>query len=160
MLHSERQLVQSTWATVAPNAAAIGALFYDRMFELDPSLRALFGVTTAEQGKKLTQILAVAIASLDRLEHLIPALEALGRRHVDYGVRDEHYETGGRALLDTLALGLGDAFTAEVRAAWTAAYTALTGVMRRAAAEEEARLRDGAAISRTAARRQRTRAVA
>ena len=43
----------------------------------------------------------------------------------------------GRALLDTLAAGLGPAFTEEVRAAWTTTYLTLAGVMLRAAAEPQ-----------------------
>ena len=161
MLHSERHLVQTTWATLAPNAPAVAVLFYDRLFTLDPSLRLMFAhADMAEQGKKLTQMLSVAVASLDRLEQLVPAVEALGRRHAAYGVRDEHYDTVGRALLDTLALGLGQAFTSDVRGAWAAVYATLSGFMRRAAAEQEAALCDAAAVCRTAARRRRGRAVA
>ena len=114
MYSTERRIVQATWAQLAPHAAAVAALFYTRLFQLDPSLRALFArADMAEQGKKLTQMLAVAVASLDRLEQLLPALEAL-------------------------ALGLGPAFTAEARAAWTTVYVTLAGVMRRAAAEQHA----------------------
>ena len=49
-------------------------------------------------------------------------MQALGRRHAGYGVRPEHYDTVGAALLWTLEQGLGDAFTDDVRAAWAEAY--------------------------------------
>ena len=68
-----------------------------------------------------------------------------------YGVRDEHYAIVGQALLDTLAIGLGSAFTAEVRAAWTETYLVLAGVMQRAAAEHAATLLDAAARERLVA---------
>jgi hemoglobin-like flavoprotein len=159
MLHTERHIVRATWAQVAPNAPAVAALFYGRLFELDPSLRPLFAhADMPEQGRKLTTMLTVAVNSLERLEDLIPAVEALGRRHAGYGVRDEHYDTVGRALLDTLAAGLGAAFTTEARAAWTEVYAALAGVMRRAAKEQEAAARDGAPLHAPTARR-RTRAA-
>jgi hemoglobin-like flavoprotein len=161
MLHTERHIVQATWAQVAPNAPAVAALFYGRLFELDPSLRELFAhADMREQGRKLTTMLTVAINSLDRLEELIPAVEALGRRHAGYGVRDEHYDTVGRALLDTLAAGLGAAFTPEARAAWSEVYAALAGVMRRAAEEHAASLRDQAAHFPATARRRTSAAVA
>ena len=135
----QRALVRETWAAVAPIAPTAAALFYGRLFELDPSLRRLFGSTDlAEQGKKLMQTLSVAVASLDRLDALIPAVEALGRRHVGYGVRDDHYATVAQALLWTLEQGLGPAFTAEAREAWTAVYLTLAGVMQRAAATQAA----------------------
>ena len=130
--------MQTTWAQVAPNAALVAQLFYARLFELDPSLHILFAhADIGEQGKKLTQMITVAVKSLDRLDQLIPAVEALGRRHTGYGVREQHYGTVGRALLDTLAAGLGPAFTEEVCAAWTTTYLTLAAVMLRAAATPE-----------------------
>ena len=109
-------------------------LFYGRLFELEPALRRLFGRTDMEeQRRKLMQMLAVAVAALDRLDTLRPALEALGRRHVGYGVEDRHYGLVGAALLWTLEQGLGDEYTASVRDAWTAAYTALSTIMQDAA---------------------------
>jgi hemoglobin-like flavoprotein len=131
-----KQLVQESWMQVEPIADAAATLFYDRLFELDPSLRALFPSTDLrEQKKKLMQTLTVAVRSLYRLDELTPALEALGRRHVGYRVRDEHYETVGQALLWTLEQGLGAAFTPEVRAAWVETYQLVASVMQRAARE-------------------------
>ena len=159
--HTARLLVQSTWAQVAPSAAAVAALFYARLFELDPSLRPMFShADMAEQGRKLTTMLTVAVNALDRLEALIPAVEALGRRHAGYGVRDEHYDTVGRALLDTLAAGLGAAFTAEARCAWSDVYATVAGVMQRATREQEAALRDSATLRPSSARRRVSAAVA
>ena len=131
----QRAIVRETWAAVAPIAPAAAALFYSRLFELDPSLRRLFGhASMEEQGRKLMQTLSVAVASLDRLDTLLPAVEALGRRHVGYGVRDEHYATVGEALLWTLEKGLGESFTDEARVAWATTYRTLAGVMQRATA--------------------------
>jgi hemoglobin-like flavoprotein len=87
-----------------------------------------------EQRRKLMQMLAVAVAALDRLETLRPALEALGRQHIDYGVENRHYSLVGAALLWTLEQGLGDEYTGSVRDAWTAAYTTLSTIMQDAAA--------------------------
>ena len=87
----------------------------------------------AEQGAKLMQTLAVAVAHLDNLGTLAPAIEALARRHVDYSVTAEHYDIVGAALLWTLEQGLGDDFTPAAYAAWATVYTTLAGVMKRAA---------------------------
>ncbi|MFL5542728.1 MAG: globin family protein, partial [Longimicrobiaceae bacterium] len=111
--------------------------FYGRLFELDPSLRPMFRGDLEEQGKKLMQMITVVVRGLDRLDQLVPAVEALGRRHAGYGVRDSHFDTVAAALLWTLGQGLGDAFTAPVKAAWTEAYTLLATVMKRAAAGEQ-----------------------
>src|SRR3712207_225737 len=98
----QKLLVQQTFADVAPIADVAARLFYARLFELDPSLEALFGGDMEEQGRKLMQMLTVAVRGLDHLDELVPAVRALGRRHVGYGVRDEHYATVGAALLWTL----------------------------------------------------------
>jgi len=132
----QQTLIRESWAQVAPIADAAATIFYDRLFELDPSLRRLFSRTDmAGQRRNLMQTLAVVVASIDRLESIVPAVEALGRRHAGYGVEAAHFETVGQALLDSLAVGLGEDFTAEVRDAWATAYGILAGVMQSAAAE-------------------------
>jgi nitric oxide dioxygenase len=138
MTPQQQDLVRSTWAMVAPIADDAARLFYDRLFELDPALRRLFARTDMDaQRRNLMQTLAVVVKGIDRLETLVPAVEALGRRHAGYGVEARHYATVGQALLDTLATGLGDAFTPEARDAWGEAYGLLSDVMLAAASEAE-----------------------
>jgi nitric oxide dioxygenase len=113
-------------------------IFYARLFELDSRLEGLFSNTDMpKQRKVLMQTLAVVVKSIDKLDQLVPAVRALGRRHASYGVRTEHYATVGAALLWTLEQGLGDAFTSEVREAWATAYGTLASVMIEAAGESE-----------------------
>ena len=128
-------LVQSSWAKVAPISDTAADLFYGKLFELDPTLRALFPEDMTEQKKKLMQTLAVCVNGLSDLGEIVPAVKALGQRHVGYNVKDEHYETVGTALLWTLGQGLGDDFTPETEAAWTGVYTVLATTMKEAAAE-------------------------
>jgi hemoglobin-like flavoprotein len=134
MTNLQIELVQSSFESVKPIAEVAADLFYTRLFELDPSLRAMFRTDRAEQGRKLMHMIGMAVKGLSRPEQILPAVEELGRRHACYGVRDEHYATVGAALLWTLEQGLGEAFTPDVRAAWTAVYTLLAGTMQRAAA--------------------------
>ena len=122
-------LVQASFERVLPIADAVADLFYDRLFALDPSLRALVPADLREQKRKLLGMLAFAVGALDRPAALLPAVERLGARHVGYGVRPEHYATVGQALLWTLEAGLGGAFTPEVRAAWAAVYDSLATTM-------------------------------
>ncbi|MCR9198904.1 MAG: globin domain-containing protein [Planctomycetaceae bacterium] len=128
-------LVQSSWAKVAPISDTAADLFYGKLFELDPSLQELFPEDMTEQKKKLMQTLAVCVNGLSDLGEIVPAVKALGQRHVGYKVKDEHYETVGTALLWTLGQGLGDEFTAETEKAWTGVYTVLATTMKEAAAE-------------------------
>ena len=127
-------LVQGSWAAVVPIKAQAAELFYGRLFELDPSLRPLFKGDMAEQGAKLTAMLNTVITGLTRLDTIVPAAQALARRHVAYGVKPEHYDTVGAALLWTLRQGLGPAFTPETEAAWTRTYGVLSSTMIAAAA--------------------------
>ena len=131
----EIALVQGSFEQVLPIADTAAALFYGRLFELDPSLRALFRNDMVAQGRALMGMIKVAVAGLTRLDQIVPAVQVLGRRHGGYGVRDEHYATVASALLWTLERGLGEAFTPETRAAWVKVYTLLAETMQQAAAE-------------------------
>ncbi len=127
---THRALVRDSWAMVTPMSNEAAALFYARLFELDPALRRLFaGSDMPAQGQKLMQMLTVAVAQLDRLDTLVPAVAALGERHRGYGVRHEHFATVGAALLWTLEQGLGPAYTPAVREAWTVTYETLAAAM-------------------------------
>jgi hemoglobin-like flavoprotein len=133
--YAQKVLVQNSFAAIAPNADAVAALFYGRLFEIDPSLRHMFRGDMAEQRKKLMQMLTAAVKGLDRLEQLVPVVQDLGRRHAKYGVADEHYDTVAAALLWTLEQGLGEAFTDELKGAWVTVYTLLATTMKNAANE-------------------------
>lgn len=122
-------LVQTTFAKVAPISDKAAILFYDRLFELAPQVRAMFPTDLTEQRRKLMATLAVVVGGLSNLQSVLPAASALAKRHVAYGAQPAHYPVVGAALLWTLEQGLGAAWTPEVAAAWTAAYTTLSGYM-------------------------------
>lgn len=130
--------VQHTFARVAPIAEHAAALFYERLFMLDPNLRPLFKGDMVQQGRMLMQTLALAVRGLQNPMALVPALEQMGQRHVTYGVSEAHYDTVGSALLWTLEQGLGDAYTPAVAAAWQEAYGLLAGVMKAGARKAQA----------------------
>jgi len=133
MTPQQIELVRKSFLLVVPISKTAAALFYDRLFVLDPSLRHLFKSDLSAQGDKLMAMLGTAVDLLDKPDKLIPAVEALGRSHLKYGVQDEHYQTVGAALLWTLEKGLGSAFTPDVKAAWIAVYGVLSETMRSAA---------------------------
>ena len=133
MTPREKSVVRETFAQVAPSANTAATLFYGRLFELDPTLKELFKVDMREQGRKLMQMIGLAVSKLDALDELVPAVQALGRRHAGYGVKDVDYDTVGAALLWTLQQGLGPAFTPEVKSAWTTVYGLLASTMKAAA---------------------------
>ena len=129
MTPEQVNLVQQSFAKVAPISEQAAALFYDRLFEVAPAVRSMFPDDMTEQRKKLTATLAVVVNGLTNLEAVLPAASALAKRHVSYGAKPEHYPVVGGALLWTLEKGHGDAWTSDTAAAWTAAYGTLSGYM-------------------------------
>jgi hemoglobin-like flavoprotein len=104
-------------------------LFYCRLFELDPSLRLMFKADMTEQKQKLIVALAMVIGRLEKLDSLLPALRELGRRHKTYGVRNRQYDVVGEALVWTMEIGHGAAWTPELAAAWKGVYRKVAGAM-------------------------------
>lgn len=133
----EKRIVQGSWALVEPISEKAASIFYARLFELDPSLKEMFPSDMTEQGKKLMQILSVAVKGLDRLDDIVPTVEKLGQRHVEYGVKDAHYDTVAAALLYTLQQGLGETYSDQVKEAWVTVYTVLADTMKGAPAASE-----------------------
>ena len=123
------KLVQESFAKVAPISETAAGLFYNRLFEVAPQVKAMFPSDMTEQRKKLMATLAFVVNGLGDLQSILPAASALAIRHVSYGARAEHYPVVGAALLWTLEKGLGEAWTPDVAAAWTAAYGTLSGFM-------------------------------
>jgi hemoglobin-like flavoprotein len=123
------KLVQESFAKVAPIADQAAVIFYDRLFEVAPQVKAMFPADMTEQRRKLMAMLAAVVNGLGNLETVLPAASALANRHVTYGAKAEHYPVVGAALLWTLEKGLGDGWTPEVAEAWTDAYDWLSGVM-------------------------------
>ncbi len=138
MSPQEIQLVRTSFTRIVPIADQAAALFYARLFELDPGLRGLFRGDMAEQGRKLMQAIGFCVASLDRLPSIVPMVRQLGLRHAGYQVREAHYESVGAALLWTLEKGLGADFTPAMRTAWSKLYWLLAETMKAGA-------RDGSA---------------
>ncbi len=132
------ELVQSSFAKVVPIAETAAELFYDRLFELDPSLRSLFRSDMKEQGKKLMASLQMVVGNLRNLDRIVPGVQAMALRHVNYGVKNSDYAVVGQALIDTLEKGLGAGFTPEVREAWLSAYTILANTMKSAVSASQA----------------------
>lgn len=133
----QKFLIQKSFTQILPLAETVALIFYERLFELDPSLKAMFKGDISAQSRKLMQTLKLAVHNLNRWDELVPMLQLLGRQHAGYGVTEAHYDRVAEALLWAMAEGIGPDFTPEVAAAWTEMYTLLAGVMQTAAAEIE-----------------------
>ena len=129
MTSEQVKAIQESFAKVAPISEQAAEIFYGRLFEIAPAVEPLFRGDMKEQGKKLMAMLTVVINGLSNLEAILPAASALAKRHVGYGVKATDYAAVGEALLWTLERGLGEHWTPDVAAAWTAAYTVLSDFM-------------------------------
>jgi hemoglobin-like flavoprotein len=137
MTPGQIDLIRTSWAAVEPDGEALSSAFYQRLFELDPVLRRLFAKTDmTAQGRIVMQTFKVIVASLDDFDTIVPFIQALGRVHARYGVRDEHYDTVGAALMWTLDRMLDARFDDATADAWATAYHVLATLMIEAAHEE------------------------
>lgn len=127
------RIIRYTWSLVLPIADTAAGLFYERLFQLDPGLKPMFRTDPKAQRVKLISMLALVVKGIGNLEGLIGTVQEMGMRHVNYGVKDEHYDTVGEAFLWTLEQGLGEAWTPEAQLAWVAAYGILSSTMKSAA---------------------------
>ena len=138
MTNEQIKIVKENFNQIAPLADEVASEFYERLFQLDASLRPLFKEDLTEQKKHLMMMLKFAVGTLDRMDVFEPSLEELGRKHVAYGVKETHYETVGNALILTLRAMLGAGLTEQLEAAWIAAYTLIAGTMQHGAYQAQA----------------------
>jgi hemoglobin-like flavoprotein len=137
LTEDQKKLVRASIHRAERMADVVGLNFYQRLFELDPKLRPLFQHNIQEQSKKLMATLKMVVDGLDYSQELVASIRSLGRRHVQYGVKDQHYDTVGEALLWALEKGLGPEFPAGARTAWLIVYNWLAATMKEAAAEAQ-----------------------
>jgi nitric oxide dioxygenase len=133
-------LVQSSFRDVLPIADAAGLMFYERVFALAPGTRSMFADDIAPQATRAMAAVKAAVDGLGDLDVVGPFLVRLGARHVRYGVRTEHFDVAGTALLWTLEQGLGEGFTPAVRDAWIAAWDVIADALRTGMRRAEAEL--------------------
>jgi nitric oxide dioxygenase len=129
LTHDQIELVRSSFRSVLPIAETAGVMIYERIFALAPAARALFGDDIRPQARRLMAAVKTAVDGLDRLDEIGPFLVKLGGRHAAYGVRAEHFDVGGEAVLWTLEQALGEAFGPDTRAAWAAAWKVIADTM-------------------------------
>ena len=125
----EIEVVRDTWAKASADPAAAAALFYGKLFETAPAVKPLFTTDMQEQGRKLMQMIGIAVNNMEDVGKIVPALIELGERHEKYGAEDDHYPVVGEVLIDTLKTALGDEFTDEADQAWAKTYAAVASVM-------------------------------
>jgi len=123
------QLVRDSLIHVRPIADEIAESFYSHLFEIGPHLRKMFTGNMKTQGAMLMTSLELAVSSLDDMESILPAVQALGERHMSYGVKKEYYRYAKESFLWSLEKHLNDEFTPTLKAAWSEAFDTLIKTM-------------------------------
>ncbi len=128
----ELELVQTSWEKITPNSDEFVQLFYKKVFEIDPELQALFKRSMGMQGRKIMSMFDSAVEYMGQVDKFVPPLITAGRRHIQYGVNDEDYETVRQALMQTMSEVLDEEFDSETRQAWELAYNSMQDIMKSA----------------------------
>ena len=128
-------MVQSSFATLGPHTHDLAVRFYERLFEVAPSLRTMFSSEPAVQESLFVSEVRTIVASISQFDAFVARARRLGARHGAYGVTYLHYETAGRALLQALGDTLGSEFTDELHEAWRLAFDLVAETMMQGAAD-------------------------
>lgn len=120
-------VVAATAGVVAEHAEQITKVFYPAMFAAHPELLRVFNRANqaiGEQPKALAaSVVAFAVQLIDpAAPDFTPVMRRIAHKHVSLGIRAGEYTIVGRHLLDAVGTVLGEAVTAEVRAAWDEVY--------------------------------------
>ena len=138
MTKQQIESIKASWQFVATlDDTIVGELFYTRLLEVNPELKALFKSPRPEQSRKLVAMIGYIVVKLDKLDDLAEDIQRLAQRHVHYGVQEKHYEVVGAALVWTLKKGLGEYWNTELEEAWINCYTILSAAMIDAGQEAE-----------------------
>jgi hemoglobin-like flavoprotein len=138
MTPREVQLIQATYPSLRPIGDQAVALFFARLFELDPSLRPLFHGERSRHGRQLIDLLGHVVRHLDEAGPRLAQAFSDAARECSARLQADHYVTIGTALLWTLRQVLGAGFSAEVESAWAALYRRLSGEIHEGAATNRA----------------------
>jgi hemoglobin-like flavoprotein len=126
----EIALIKKSWSLIMKiDAVVAGDIFYGKLFLENPELRKMFPGNMEDQYRKLFDMLDTIVARLEKIDELKGDIVDMAKRHEGYGVKPEHYNMVGVALLWTLQKGLGTEWTDEIKSAWINCYAILSGTM-------------------------------
>lgn len=141
MTSEQKDLVKSSWRLLSLDSDRAANVFYDKLFELDGSLRVVFKSELGEQKRKWMQSLGFVVANLNSPATLLPVVQYFGRRHSIYGAQPTLVVSATEAFLFMLRQGLGTQCTSEVQAAWAALIQYLLGIVQESAREVSGKTR-------------------
>ena len=124
--------VKATGPALQQHGIAITTRMYERLFE-NEAIRDMFDTAAQASGEQPRRLAAAILGyaqNIDKLENLTGAVERMVLRHVETGVKAEHYPFVAEALLPAIRDVLGaDVATDAVLAAWGEAYWFLADLL-------------------------------
>lgn len=130
----ETKIVQESYAGLYDQSDHFSVKFYNNLFEIAPTTRKLFGTDISSQGRKFMEVLSIIVLDLADEELIIPFIQAMGRRHVGYGAKPEHYQIVGNAFIKTLDQAFEGEWSNQEKTLWIKLYTHIAEIMIEAAA--------------------------
>ncbi len=125
-------IVKSTAPALEIHALAITTAMYARLFQ-NRGIEAMFDRAaqhSGEQPKRLAGAILAYARNIDKLPNLGPAVSRMVARHLETGVKPDHYPHVAEALLPAIREVLGEEVaTDEVLAAWGEAYWMLADIL-------------------------------
>lgn len=124
-------IVKATAPALREHGLAITKRMYERMF-VNEEIKQMFDQAAQESGEQPKRLAAAILAyaeNVDKLQNLTAPVLRMAARHVECGVKPEHYPIVAGNLLPAIKDVLGDAATDEVLAAWGEAYWFLADIL-------------------------------
>lgn len=124
-------LIKATAPALRQHGLAITQRMYERLFR-DTEIKSLFDMAAQESGEQPKRLAAAILAyaeNIDKLQNLTAPVMRMAARHVETGVKPEHYPYVAAALLPAIEDVLGEAASDEVLDAWGQAYWFLADIL-------------------------------
>jgi hemoglobin-like flavoprotein len=125
-------VVKATAPALQQHGVEITTAMYRRLFQ-DEKIKALFDMAaqdSGEQPKRLAGAILAYAQNVDKLQNLTAPVQRMVARHVETGVKPEHYPAVAEALLPAIREVLGDVVATDaVLAAWGEAYWFLADIL-------------------------------
>lgn len=126
------EIVKSTAPALEKHGLAITTAMYARLFK-NVEVEAMFDRAAQDSGEQPRRLAGAILAyarNIDKLANLGPAVNRMVQRHVQTGVKPEHYPYVADALLPAIRDVLGEEIATDaVLAAWGEAYWMLADIL-------------------------------
>ena len=131
MAFTEEQIARlgSSFQLIEPRLDDVVSVFYTKLFEAAPALRASFPKDMSGQNGHMNAALKLVAKNITNLENLAEPLRQMGARHIGYGAEEAQFPVVRDVMVESLANVAGYAWTPQLSEDWGAALDAVAGYM-------------------------------